>query len=78
MILNGESEQRKHCPDCRQDLPPARFTQNARSRDGLAFYCAVWARADIPRASASGLARRAVALARALERCRSATMVPRV
>jgi hypothetical protein len=45
MILNGESEQRKHCPDCRQDLPLARFTQNARSRDGLAFYCAACARA---------------------------------
>jgi hypothetical protein len=29
----------KHCPDCRQDLPLAEFTKNARSRDGLSFYC---------------------------------------
>ncbi|HEU5266425.1 MAG TPA: endonuclease VII domain-containing protein [Jatrophihabitans sp.] len=44
MILNGESEDRKFCPDCRRDLSVSKFTRNARSRDGLAFYCAECAR----------------------------------
>ena len=29
----------KFCRDCREHLPVAEFSKNARSRDGLAFYC---------------------------------------
>ena len=29
----------KFCPDCHQNLPLSEFTNNARSRDGLSFYC---------------------------------------
>jgi hypothetical protein len=29
----------KFCPDCKQNLPVASFTKDARRKDGLAFYC---------------------------------------
>jgi hypothetical protein len=46
MILNGP-DSTKFCPDCRQEQPVSVFTKNARSRDGLAFYCASCARARV-------------------------------
>jgi hypothetical protein len=46
MILDGPGRT-KFCPDCRQDLPLDAFTKNSRSRDGLAFYCAMCARARL-------------------------------
>lgn len=34
----------KFCRDCQRDLPLTEFTNNRRSKDGLAFYCKICAR----------------------------------